>query len=484
MELKSSLNRIRRRLQLRVFINSLVLCLGLALAAVGLLLIAATWTQWQLPASTTLLTVAAAAVITALLVTLIRSPSASRTARILEAADPELHTRFSTALELSQTDSGNSPLRQALLNDATEQAVRLIPTERVPLKIPRARTAWLAGGIAVMVAGMFFSAPLTDFARSPASVTQTDSAGFTDDEQETLASNLQQLADIFAEREASQSDQYMQAISRQLQDLGERLSQETMDRDQLAAELERLLQHTQSALELQDSTQARREIEDLSELLQAALREADGSAESLLADESGVQPDDGALPDAAQGEQSGEAGVREAQLQPPSLEDLLEAGSQDSGNQQSQETGSSQASSSGSYYDQAIDERTIAELNQRALEQSLTQAAGEAIGASTESEAGASSLAGEGSDDLFGSEDAARLNAERLEQMAVPEETDPEGRRVRVEMTPEAELTEVRMTPLGQTVWNRSTESAVERETITTSQRLVTARYHTPEQAE
>ncbi len=52
---------------------------------------------------------------------------------------------------------------------------------------------------------------------------------------------------------------------------------------------------------------------------------------------------------------------------------------------------------------------------------------------------------------------------------------------MRIEVTPETEFTEVRMTPLGEMTWNRQLEAEVVREALSTDQRDVTARFHTPE---
>lgn len=470
---------------MRTFTRSLAGSLTVALSAVGVLLGLAAWQDWNLIPLTTLLIAVGAAIVLALLITLFTDSSLERTARLLEASDPELHARFSTALEVAQTGETATPVRQALLKDAEQHADSLRPAERVSLRLQRGLSTGLLGGLTLLAAGVLLTEPLNNLPRTVPQAVQTRSNALADDEQEALASNLQQLADLFADRDADGTDAYLQAISRQLQELGERMVSEDMNRDEVAGQLERLLQHTQSAIELQESPERRSDLEDLPDLLQAALRDVEGTDQTTIAEDAqrdSLENEQLAADSTADADNGQDA--QEVAAQPPSLEELLEVGSQDTGDSQAQGVGNEQPRSSGSYYDHAIDERTIAELNQRALEQSLTQAAGEAIGASSESEAGASSLAGEGSDDLFGSEEAANLNAERLEQMAVPEETDPEGRRVRVEVTPEAELTEVRITPLGQMTWSRTTESAVEREAITTSQRLVTARYHTPEQTE
>ncbi len=485
MSLEASLKRHRNRLRLRTFLLSLAACLGSALLAAGAVLLLGAWFDWNVAPLAALLAGTFGAVLAAGLITVLRGPSLERTARLLEAGDSQLHSRLSTALELLRTGQTETPVRSAQLRDARDHAARLIPAERIHLHLPAPFRNVLLAGTALLAAGVLLSEPLAVRRPVPATTVTASQETFTDDEQAALSTNLQQLADLFAETDEAGDDPYLQAISRQLQDLGERMEASELSREQVSAELERLLQHTRTALELQDGERQQPELAQLPELLEAALR--DVNQEQLAQDQAAGELPENAGNPAPEGlplPGSEQAQAEAGQPEPPSLEEMLQAGEQlETGEGGSQAAGSDQPRSHGSYYDHAIDERTIAELNARAMD-AASQAAGEAIGASPESQEGASSMAGEGTDDLFGSDAAAQLNAERLEQMNIPEETDPGGRHVRIEVTPEAELTEVRMTPLGQISWDRQQETEVEREALVTEQRLVTARYHTPEQAE
>lgn len=482
MPLETSLKRHRARLVLRTFIHGFALALSVSLTLTGLILVVNHLADWELEPLAVLLTALAAALAAALIHTLVRDTSLQRTARVLEAQDPTLHARLSTALELKRSGRSASPILRAQVSDATQHAQDLKPGEYIRLGLSKRLRTGLLASSAVLAAGTLLSGPL---ALQPTVVTTapavTDGA-LAQDEQAALASNIQQLADMFSETAETGEDSYLQAISRQLQDLGERLETSELTREQVSSELERLLQHTQTALELQGDNLPEMNLAELPELLEAALRDVNRQPLAELQPEGDLA--DILEPDTLEGG-SAEAGGDQAQAggesAGPSLEDMLQAGEQlETGDGSSQSAASQQARSSGSYFDNALDERAIAELNARAMD-AAAQAAGEAIGASPESKEGASSMAGQGTDELFGSDDAARLNAERLEQMAVPEETDPEGRHVRIEVTPETEFTEVRMTPLGEMTWNRQLEAEVVREALSTDQRDVTARFHTPE---
>lgn len=481
--LESRLTRHRRRLVLRTFLRTLALALACTMPLAGVLLALAAWVDWGIQAGPIVLSMLALALAVAGTGLLFSDTSLKRTARLLEADNPLLHARLSTALELRGTEQAESAVVRAQLRDAISHADSLVPSQRIRLQLPATLRNSLLAGTFVLAAGALLNQSLFSLPRHALVQSGTQHDRFTDDEQARLSSGLQQLAEIFSQVGEADSDPYLEAISRQLQELGQRMEDPRVSREQVSSELERLLQHTRTALELQNPERSATGMEQLPELLEAALRDVNqGQFAQELIDDQSSEVADLPLPEGMLNA-AGDQFELEAS-QPPTLQEMLQAGEQlDTGEGGSQAASPNQARSSGSYYDAAIDERTIAELNARAMD-AASQAAGQAIGASPESQAGASSMAGEGTDELFGAQEAARLNAELLEQMAVPEETDPDGRHVRIEVTPEAELTEVRMTPLGQMSWSRQPENQVEREPILTEQRLITARFHTPGQDE
>ena len=484
MELKARLNHVRNRLLLQTFLRRLGLALACSLTAGALLLLTAPFTGFNVAPLTVLMVAITAALIAAVIATALNDNSHLQAARLLERDDPTLHAQLSTALELMMRGNNTSELRQVQLQAATELAGQLNAVKRVPLRLPRPVTTFLVGGATVMVTALLVYRPFETPVTPTHTAVDQPSATLSQDEQTNLSAGLQQIAELFSPQDDSPADPYLEAIGRQLQELGTRLSSEQLSREQLSEELERLLQHTQTALELRTEQAADSPQADLTGLLEAALREIQQPEEPVLAEapaESGSQVAESDGAELLDG--MNESQEASAEQTPPSLQDLLAEDQEEPAAGQSQGS-AQQAQRTGSYFDYAIDERTMAELNARAMEQALSEAAGEAIGASSQSQEGASSLAGDGTDELFGSETAEQLNAERIEQLSVNEETDPEGRHVRIEVNPEAEFTEVFVTPLGDTAWSRSNESAVLREALMTDQRTVTARYHTPEQSQ
>lgn len=485
MELKSRLRQARNRLLLTVFTQRLALSLAVTLTAVAALVLLGPLLGIAVSQLGLLLGALAAALLASLLMTALTDSGFLRTARLLEEGDPSLHARLSTALELAEQGSNTSPLRQAQLRGATELAGRLDAKQRIPLRLPRLSAAALLGGTSLMAAAVLIGSPLQARSAVQQAASTQPAADFSGGEQASLASGLQQLAEQFATQPDSENDPYLEAIGRQLLELGTRMESEALTREQLGAELERLLQHTRTALELREEQGSPAPPLDLTELLEAAVREVRQPEEQLLAEAPGESsPEVSEAETGPQFDGSQDTDAATAETRPPSLEELLAAQDNDDPETGQGQAGAQQGQAFGSYFDYAIDERSMAELNARAMEQAMNEAAGEAIGASSQSQEGASSLAGDGTDDLFGSESAERLNAERIEQMVVNEETDPDGRHVRIEVNPDAEFTEVFATPLGDTAWSRSSESEVQREVLVTDQRAVTARYHTPEQAE
>lgn len=467
MKLHHALKRLSGRYRLRLFLRRLPAALAGTIAAGGLLLLAGPFAGLTLAALPVVAGALAAGLALALVLALLAPGGPETASRFLEARDPALHEKLSTALELEKRGETRGLIREAQLRDAARTALQLDPRERIPLAPPRGPLAWLGTACLVLAAGVFLQpagAPGAEPLLADMAPAQTEMGG---DEQARFAAQLQDLAELFGAAEAEEEDPYLKAITRELEQLSQRVADENLTREETAAELERLLQHTRTALEVRETPE---QLQDLPDFLEAALQELLEPAEALAE---------------ASGEEAGEAAADAEAAAPgegagPSLPDLADPDADNS--EAATASAAGDAGDSGSYYEMTLDDETIAELAARALEQAEGAPDGEIIGASDESGAGDSQLAGEGTQDLFGEDGAGRLAVEEIEQLDVPQETNPDGRRVRVEVAPEAELTEVRMTPLGQMTWNRSSETVTEREYLSTGSRSLVARFHLPEQ--
>jgi hypothetical protein len=381
-------------------------------------------------------------------------------------------------------------LHNALVEDADSVAAKLQPQQLIPLHIPRQLLALLGAGGILLLSAVFLSGPLADrqaaaqseAVQQPAEQNEAAAPEFTAEERTALAGSLQQVAEAFAQQADETQDPYLQAISRELQEVSRQLEGQNLSRSELSSQLERLLEHTQSALqtdrpEAADSMPASAS-SSLLELLEAALREVSSDATAFARAEGSEDGHDEA--GAGTADHADAAAMAAAEAQPLSLDELLSGQRADyEGAADSAEAGG-KPGGDGYTSNADLDADAMRELDERA--QAAQQAAGEAIGASADSTKGASMLAGEGTQELFGDEESA-AHAGELEQVMLPDETDPEGRHTRIEAAPDVTATEVFETSLGEVSWVRTREPAVNREPITSVLRSITARYHSPESA-
>lgn len=473
MKLPANLKRLTARYRLRVFLRRLTASAAGTFAAAGLYLVSAA--LLGLPGQPPVIAGAAAcaALLLAAASLLVAPAGPAAASRFIEAADPALHSKLSTALELEQRGDTAGPVRQAQLRDAAREASGLIPRERVPLTPPRTLLLSLGGAAALLGA-----ASVLQPAGSPAVLPDSTGSTMADtrlsgEERTGIAENLQELATLFSGLDEEEENPYLRAISRQLEELGRRVADDGATREETAAELERLLQHTRTVRDIQEAPEAKERLQELPDFLETALKDLLEPAETLAE----TDPDAG-------GPESGAAAEAEGSPSPDGAETALQeplAEGSDDGNSASA-TAAGDQGEGGSYYEMMLDDETIAELAERAMEQAESAPEGAIIGASDESGAGDSQLAGEGTQDLFGDDSRESLAGGEIERLDVPEETNPDGRRVRVEVAPEAELTETRMTPLGRMTWTRSSGTATQRQQLSTARRSLTARFHTPEQ--
>lgn len=473
MKLPANLKRLTARYRLRVFLRRLTASAAGIFAAAGLYLVSAV--LLGLPGQPLVIAgVASGAAVLLAAVSLLLAPAGPAAAsRFIEAADPALHSKLSTALELEQRGDTAGPVRQAQLRDAVREASELEPRERVPLTPPRTLLLSLGGAVALLGAAFVLQptgSPAIPSDSTGSTVTDTQLSG---EERTEIADNLQELASLFSGLDEEEENPYLRAISKQLEELGKRVAEEGASREETAAELERLLQHTRTVRDIQEAPEARERLQELPDFLETALKDLLEPAETLAeSDPDAAGPESETAAD-TQGSASQD--TSEAALQDPLAQDG------DDGNSASA-TAAGEQGEAGSYYEMMLDDETIAELAERAMEQAESAPEGAIIGASDESGAGDSQLAGEGTQDLFGDDSHESLADAEVERLDVPEETNPDGRRVRMEVAPEAELTETRMTPLGRMTWNRSSGTATQRQQVSTARRSLTARFHTPEQ--
>lgn len=469
MKLHPNLRRLSERYRLRIFLQRLTASAAGTLALAGLYVGAGPLLGMPVQPLAVTSGAAVAAILLAAILTALARTGPAEASRFIEARDPALHAKLSTALELGDKTGTPGPVRQAQLLDAAREASRLDPKQRIPLGVPPRLLAWFGSAAALLTVMLVLQPGAGPAASSAGPGHVLPDERLTEDEQAAVAANLQELATLFNELDEEEENPYLRAIARQLEELSERVATDGATRDETAAELERLLQHTRTVRDIQETPEQKDRLAELPDFLETALQDlleppemlADAGTETpeASADSPGSEPGDGA----------------EASLQDAPVSD------DDDGNAATA-TAAGEQGESGSYYEVTLDADTIAELAERAMEQAESAPEGAIIGASDESGAGDSQLAGEGTQDLFGEEHADQLAAGEIEQLEVPEETNPDGRRVRVEVAPEAELTETRMTPLGRMTWNRGSGTALQRQQVTTARRSLTARFHTPEQ--
>jgi hypothetical protein len=183
----------------------------------------------------------------AVLLTFLLAPDLADLAR---AADRKfaLKERLSTALEVAGNTQSNmelDPVRAALLADAERTASAIDPRGLVRLALPRA--AWMVPAL-IMIAFLLQVVPPDAFGRAaPGATTASDAGVLSRQQAADTAANLRRIAEILDQDATQRSDPYLRTIARTLERLSTEAAQATVDRRQLASELERLLAHAQQA---------------------------------------------------------------------------------------------------------------------------------------------------------------------------------------------------------------------------------------------
>src|SRR5690625_4913266 len=155
MKLHHALKRLSARYRLRLLLRRLPAALAGTIAAGGLLLLAGPSAGLTLAALPVVAGALAAGLALALVLALLAPGGPETASRFLEARDPALHEKLSTALELEKQGETRGLIREAQLRDAARTAGQLDPRKRIPLAPPRGPLAWLGTACLVLAAGVF-----------------------------------------------------------------------------------------------------------------------------------------------------------------------------------------------------------------------------------------------------------------------------------------------------------------------------------------
>jgi hypothetical protein len=162
----------------------------------------------------------------------------------------ELKERISTAMEVAG-HGWHGPVERALIGDAGKRAAAIQPGRLEPLRLPS--LAW--GGVAVLAFALILQfAPGTIPAAEQIPAAGSPAAGdlppdpLAAAEQAQAAEAVTRIAAMIAAEAEETADPYLGAVGRTMAVLGEDIAAaETVDRNELVGELNRLLGHAQEA---------------------------------------------------------------------------------------------------------------------------------------------------------------------------------------------------------------------------------------------
>jgi hypothetical protein len=395
-------------------------------------------------------------------------------------ADQSLAAReqFSTAQEAGSRLDPNL-VERALLDVADSQSAQLnaniVPLRLVPRVLP---VAVLAAALALVA--WLVPEPLP----APEIVAQVSQPTVGEDlegeEQLQVAEDVQRLANLLSSQAESRNDEYSMAIARTLEALGERLaSGETMNRSEVAAELESLRDYAIAATSDWRGTVGER----LPELIDAlaekvALPPQMEAAQMMPNTPEAVGDAPKQQPSGSEtGQQSGESGPSApppAGARPDFDSLMADAEERLGGRLEDPDTWNYEnfenpAVTQG--YLEAAKAQNEAELAMRSSE--LGQDA-QVIGPSSDSEAGDSMLAGDGTEQIGGAElFGSQLEFETSDEMNLAANDTGEGQRIEKEIEPPSQLTVVAdpTDRSGMESWERRDETAASRSTVPTADR-------------
>ncbi len=412
----------------------------------------------------------------ALLLMFLRAPDFAALAR---AADRKfvLRERLSTALEVAASlrpDAALGVVPAALLADAEQCAATIDPRLLVGLKLPRA--AWTAPAL-IAVALLLQVVPPNAFGRAAPGATVARDAPETDvlsrQQAADAAASLRRIAEI-VDRDATQrSDPYLRTIARTLERLSAEVARASIDRRQLASELDRLIAHSQLAYgqsaQPAGQTAPRR---NPTELLRSALSDIAGNRQMAAAptrdrdpvapsEATAAQRDPASRP--AQPQERRPAGARIPADQAAALRRLLP----------------------GTDIQWLIVDEDGAEVDPRAQIEWLTaeearraRAATQPSGAAANAGRGEGDRAGDGVQPLSRGNAAKPADLVATEQMLLPDPERRDGGRIRIDIPPDAVLSDVAApTADASGGWRRTQEQPVERPALAAEGRRIVGRY-------
>ncbi len=474
--LRGLLSKVRRRWRIGILLQGTVWSLVAALAALctlrGVTLVEGASVGGS-PIAISLGMFASGLALTGL-VAVLRAPGDAAFARSAEQAFG-LRECLSTALEVVSDAQPGEPdlVRSALRAQAERHASALDPRRLIAVALPRA--AW---AVPVLVGAAVLLQTVQPDARGsvslPGSSANADRSrgNLTEQQRADAASNLQRIAERIGKDADERSDPYLRTIARTLDRLSSKIQQATEDRQILAAELERLLQHTQRAYgrgNAEEGGERAGRPPDPADMLKTVLDALAGNRQTETA--AAPAPDREAPAAKANPDTPG----RTPPILPPrsapasrTLAEALIAARNLPGadipwlflDENGEETDP-----------RAQIERLMAEEERRA------RGAPQPAGAAADAGKGEGDRAGDGTRPLGHGDLAALPDTAGGGDMRLPDQTTNEGRRIHIEVTPETARSEVAPPSQAAGDWRRLDEQPVDRPPLEPGDREVVGRY-------
>jgi hypothetical protein len=361
----------------------------------------------------------------------------------------------------------------ALLAQAERHAGAIDPHSLIAVGLPRA--AW---AVPVLVgAAVFFQIMPYDAlgsASAPGSISDADRSrsSLTDQQRADTASNLRRIAQRIGKDADERSDPYLRTIARTLDRLSSRVQQAAEDRQILAGELERLLQHAQRAY-------------------------GRGSAEGG-GERTGLPPDPADTLKTVLDALNGNRQTETAAMPPPDREAPAPKANPDTRNQATPGPSERKTPASRTLAEALIAARKLPggnvpwlfldengeEADPRvqiewllAEEERRARGTPQPAGAAADAGKGEGDRAGDGSRPLGRSDFAALPDGAGGGDMRLPDQPANEGRRIRIEVAPETARSEVAPPSEAAGEWRRRDEEPVERPQLDPGDREVVGRY-------
>lgn len=479
--LRAFFRRVRARKRLGAVLRSAVWSLLAGLVALCVLEGAAAVLGGAAPAAPVAalefsIAIFASALALASLVVVLGAPDNATLARAVDR-EFSLQERLSTALEVDTGlphGTALDPVRSALLAETEQRASAIDPRQVVRLSLPRA--AW-AVPVLIAAAVLLQLVPPGAFGfadpRGVISGADRNGGGLTGQQSADAAANLRRIAELIGKDAEAQSDPYLRTIARTLDRLSADVGRATVDRRVLAAELDRLLQHTRQAYargERQGDLDRGAARQDPAEMLKSALDDIAGNRQA-----GATTPQDSAAPGT---KPDARVAARDRTVQPSERKAV--------GGQAPAETATSSRLPAG-WADilKNLDDYDLAELDPRsqiertfAEQQRRERARGQPAGAAQDAGQGEGDQAGDGTRPLGNGDLAAPADGVAGGDMVLPDQAGNDGRRIRIEIPPDAVRSNVAPPPSGSAGdWRRVHEQSVARPALTADDRKVVGRY-------